>query len=327
VNAILSNINNRTRLPKLGVVRLGVKDGSGRPQEVGHFILDIEDSNLRSNAQALYGDKPKALDITFFSDRIEDVFRCTLQRWVKDKQGTSRLMCEGTGIEAVEGGRMRSCPCPALGSGCQKKTVLKFLIPRLTIGGYFLMPTRSDNNADNIETSLKLLKRTTGGLMSEMRLKRTEGYATVNGVRTRKFYVAVEGHLAMGPAMPASAVPSAVKPHEETSAKGQRVAGMTSLGTLLQPPDACTLARQEELRLRDGRGKVREKIRLFIMEPGAEAAAEQYSCIRFSKKSFEDLSVDQLLELWHSIDDETTLGDIYTIFLANQRGLPEVQRG
>jgi hypothetical protein len=304
-----------------------VKDGSGWPQEVGHFILDIEDNNLRSNAQALYGDKPKVLDITFFSDRIEDVFRCTLQRWVKDKQGISRLLCEGTGTEAIEGGRMRLCPCPALGSGCQKKTVLKFLIPRLTIGGYFLLATRSDNNADNIETGLKLIKRTTGGLiMREMSLKRTEGYATVNGVRTRKFYVALEGHYAV-PAITAAAVP-AVKPQEGTPAAGQSVAGMTSLGTLLRPPDACTLARQEELRLRDGRHKVREKIRLFIMEPGAEAAAEKYACIRFSKKCFEDLSVDQLLELWHSIDDdETTLGDIYTIFLASRSGLPEVQRG
>jgi hypothetical protein len=163
--------------------------------------------------------------------------------------------------------------------------------------------------------------------MSEVRLKRTEGYATVNGVRTRKFYIALEGHLTMVPAIIAAAVPAAVKPYEETLAMGQRVAGMTSLGTLLRPPDACTLARQEELRLRDGRGKVREKIRLFIMEPGAEAAAEQYACIWFSKKSFEDLSVDQLLELWHSIDDETTLRNIYTIFLTSQRGLPEVQRG
>lgn len=320
----ISNIRNRTRLPKLGVVRLGVKDASGRPQEVGHFILDIEDPDLRDKSRVLYGDKPEVLDITFFSDRTEDVFRCTYNRWVKDK-GVSRLICEGDGVEAVERGQKRSCPCPALGKECQRKTVLKFLLPELTKAGYFLLATRSINNADNIETGLNLVQQSMGALTKTvMRLRRTTGYADVNGARIKKYYVALESRKLL----PVTPVPvpeikptlQAVRSPEASAAIDEKTGELISIGNILRLPDAATLARQQDRRLREGRQKVKEKIKVYIMEPGVDAALQQYACSRFSKRRYEDLTVDELIELWHSIDDDrNTVGDIYSIVLSNKR--------
>ncbi len=73
--------------------------------------MDIEDPDLRNRGKVIYGDKPEVLNIAFFSNTIEDVFRCTYNRWV-DNKGVSRLLCEGNGVEAVERGQKRSCPCP-----------------------------------------------------------------------------------------------------------------------------------------------------------------------------------------------------------------------
>jgi hypothetical protein len=135
----VSSIVNRPRLPRLGVVRLGTRDGSGRRVECGHFIIDPEDSDIKSRAREVYGEAPSSIEITFYTDDLSEVFRCTYQRWAKDKKGVPYLLCEGNGTVAIEAptDRERPCPCHFLGRECRKTTVLRFLLPKVSMTGYW----------------------------------------------------------------------------------------------------------------------------------------------------------------------------------------------
>jgi hypothetical protein len=69
-----------------------------------------------------------------------------------------------------------------------------------------------------------------------------------------------------------------------------------------------------ERRLVAGQAKVREKIKLHIRDPRAVAALEDYACARFDRQRFDDLTVEQLLELWHDIDGKKgVVGEIYKL--------------
>lgn len=303
----VQSIMNQPSLSRIGVIRLGVKDARGRSQEVGHFIFDIEDSELREKAFSFYGQKPTTLDITFFSDVIDDIFRCTLQRWGKSKTGTPYLVCEGDGNTAISEGAKRPCPCSAIETKeCRKTTVLKFLIPGISIGGYFRLATKSKHSAPDIQTALRLVRETTRGLiMRPFKLRRTEGYAKINGIKMKKYFVSLECH---------GALPAAVLDSKEPVSHGAPV--IRQCPPLLPPftGDQFSISYRNEKRLRRGRRMVKEKIKLFIMNPHSESALENYAIQYFKKASFNDLTVEELLELWHDIEDKPeTVGRIYEL--------------
>ncbi len=148
-------------------------------------------------------------------------------------------------------------------------------------------------------------------------LRRTTGYADVNGVRVKKYYVAL---------LPLKVLAETDKtPAAAAVNKAEKSGALTSIREILKPPDAATFVRQQEKQLRERRRKVREKIKVHIMEPGADEALQLYACARFSKVRYEDLTADQLQELWYAIDDdENTVGDIYSILLRNKTKSLEV---
>ena len=301
----IPNITNTPRLNKAGVIRLGIRE-NGKPREVGHFIFDIDDPDLSRKAHKIYGEYPRAIDIVFFSDRLEDIFRCTLQRWGKSRKGTPYLLCEGNGLAAVSEGEGKECPCDALRNReCRKTTVIKFLIPNITMAGYFLLATKSEYSAQLIETALKLVQRSTGGIiMRPFTLKRTEGYAEVNAVKTKKYFVSLEAHQAV-PNIDSDQVGQIRKQGEHDIASA----------TWLNSEDReLSLKRLQQHRVEKGRAMLKHKVRLIIANKHAETALEEYACKKYNAPSFDDVRVEQLLELWHAMeDDRDVVQKIYTI--------------
>lgn len=310
----VSNIVNRSRLAKLGVIRLGSKDSTGKPKEIGHFIINTETA-IAERARQIYGSSPTSLDVSFYSDRVDEMYRCTYQKWGRSKKnGTPHLACEGNGQEAVasEGAGVEkqvTCPCPALGRDCKKTTVIKLLLPKISMTGYFILATKSENNAQTIQTGIELVYRITGGLsMRPLRLTRTEGFAEVNGFKIKKYFLALT--LDEEAWERANAKRDAL-PH--ASSDGQRQQ-LERIKPVIPPfEENSTRARiEEERRQTKGRAMVREKIKLHIKHPDAEKALETYACSHFDKASFEELTADQLLELWHKIDPKKEmLGEIF----------------
>lgn len=74
------------RLPRLGKIALGVKDERGIPRAVDYFVVPPE-------VQAIYGPKPKELDILIPSEDIDSFFPIFLKRY-GEQYG---LLCRGDG--------------------------------------------------------------------------------------------------------------------------------------------------------------------------------------------------------------------------------------
>ena len=320
----IPNITNRSRLARVGVIRLGVRDQNGRGVEVGHFILDIEDSALAIKACELCGDKPTELDIEFYSDNLDEFFRCTFQKWGRSGNGKSLLECEGNGREAVAMGKRLPCPCPSLGRACRKTTRLNFLIPGITKSGFFRLVTKSEHSTEQIETTLR---RAAGLLNRHFKLQRTEGYAEIRpGVKERKFYVS----LILAPA----GEPESAGGHRHTGGPAGGGFGEAAgpvqgaiddfksmkegLERLISPSleEDFIEKRHQAQRLETGRKRVKEKVKQFFINPRAEFALEQYACRRFGKLTFDDLNIKELLDLWHALgEDPQAVRDIHELLI------------
>ena len=309
----VSNIVNEPKLIRLGTIRLGIKK-DGKITEIEHFVLDIEDQDIKEKAITIYGKKPKELDITFFTDNMSEVFQCKYQRWGKSKKGTSYLICEGNGDEAYDSeGNPQNCPCSFLGKECKKTTVLKFLIPRASMGGYFILSTRSEHNARVFETTLNLVLKATGGLTMQMlKMKRTEGYSTVNGIKTKKYYVSLvwdkgldEIETLTNGSRSLIAYSEPIEPIDDPQQENADIPEQSSI----QTPSS-----DDSDRVQHGRRKVIEKLNQHVKGPYSEEALKLYACQRYSVISFDYLSVDELLELWHGLDkDYGMVHEIYRI--------------
>lgn len=297
----VSNIVNQPKLCKVGTIRLGEKQ-NGTPTETGHFIIDIEsDPMLAARAKELYGEKPNSIDITLYSDNPDDCYRCTYQMWGAGNKGTAVLKCEGNGVEAYDNaGQRKTCPCDNLGKKCRKTTILRFLIPSITMGGYFMLSTRSEHNARVIDTTIQLVQKATGGLvMRPMRLVRTEGVANINGIVTKKYFLSL---LWTGGMNSASAT-------IETTAMTESAPAAIEYSQEDSTPTAPDIERVIK-----GREKVKEKLKEFVKGPFVERALEVYACERYGRQSFNDLTVEDLLDLWRSIaKGNGSTGGIYNI--------------
>ncbi|MGD1076393.1 MAG: hypothetical protein ABR903_10020 [Thermodesulfovibrionales bacterium] len=86
---------------------------------------------------------------------------------------------------------------------------------------------------------------------------------------------------------------------------------MKSIGEILPAslnlvPNSDASQNHERKRLEDGRKKVKEKIKAFSVNPRAQEALEEYVFERF-KRPFEELTISELLTLWHEIGEEPTV--------------------
>ena len=154
------SVSQIRRLPRLGKIRLGVvvKTSSGveYPREVDYFVCPAE-------VQAVYGEKPKALDIMFPVENEELLFPQFLGAY-----GSShKLLCHGDGETAdrwnkeTKAWEERACPCEWLdvkSKKCAKRANLMVILPKINLGGIYQIDSGSFNSIVNINSYFEYLQ-------------------------------------------------------------------------------------------------------------------------------------------------------------------------
>ena len=164
----IKDFKGRARIPRLGKIRLGERvkgEKSDYPKAVDHFVCPIE-------VRAVYGDKPKKLDITFHSDELEEVFPQYYKRYGK----STGLVCKGDGEIAnqinPETGEFEEVECA--GRNCQYwkddkcKTIgnLYFMIHGVNRFGVYQLDTSSYNSILNVDGGIEYAKKLTRGRLA-----------------------------------------------------------------------------------------------------------------------------------------------------------------
>jgi len=177
----INELSKRRRLPRLGKIRLGIKEktsvpckckeknpdkkpvltcriceGTGyifRPKEVDYFVCPPE-------VQAIYGEKPKELPIMFPVEN-EEVF---FQQWYM-RYGYGVLKCIGDGINArtwdeeKNGFRTIPCPCEQLeNKRCMRQALLQFLLYEVPGAGVWQINTSSKNSIIDINSGIEYIR-------------------------------------------------------------------------------------------------------------------------------------------------------------------------
>lgn len=304
------------KLAKRGTIRLGVRE-SGSIKEVDYFIIDIEDIALKEKALSTYGTNPRELDITFYTDSVEEIFRHSFQLWGSSQKGTPALKCEGDGEKAIEYTpgtdveKDKVCPCEKYPKYCRKTGALKFLLPKLTMGGYFTMTTRSDHNIKIIKTVLDLVLRATGGLMLRpLKLKRVAGRVNINGIITKKYFVEIvwdQGIDEIGSEVVKLPILTESFPLIDSNYGDNIADNIVEVKDSEVAWDALTGNEETKLAL----DKVTEKVKIKVRGPFINNAVEVYACERFGVGSTSGLRIDDLRRLWKEVESEDVIRKIW----------------
>lgn len=150
----IKGLSDKTRLPRLGTIRLGLKvrnsKGVEYPQETDYFVCP-------EKVVKKYGAKPTELEVMIPSNNIEEIFPMSYKFY-----GASRgLKCQGNGEVAVrvndESKEMEEipCPCSLLDDGkCKQTANLMVMIPKVSVGGVYQIRTSSYNSIIDIQSYL-----------------------------------------------------------------------------------------------------------------------------------------------------------------------------
>jgi hypothetical protein len=158
--------NIGSRIPRLGKIRIGIKEeGKNYPKGVDYFVCPEE-------VQAVYGERPKKLNILFHSDDIEEVFPQYYKRY---GMGTG-LVCKGDGETAsainTKSGEFEEIEC--LGTECSFYTSnkckrignLHFMIVGVNRLGVYQLDTSSINSIVNVNGGIEYAKLMTKGRLA-----------------------------------------------------------------------------------------------------------------------------------------------------------------
>jgi len=164
----IKDFEGRGRIPRLGKIRLGEKvhgEKSDYPKATDHFVCPTE-------VRAVYGDKPKKLEISFHTDKIEEIFPQYYKRYGK----STGLVCKGDGEIAnlinPETSEFEEIECLGRGCDCWKKDQCKtignlyFMVRGVNRFGVYQLDTSSYNTILNINGGLDYAKRLTGGRLA-----------------------------------------------------------------------------------------------------------------------------------------------------------------
>jgi hypothetical protein len=171
---MIKGVSEIRRLPRLGKIYLGDKEQGDKgpyPRATDHFVIkDLPE------VVAVYGKKPKELDIMFPVNDLEIVF----PQWYK-RYGKSGLLCRGDGETAEmvdkDTGEIKKIPCPGMEctwfqqKHCRYLAHLQFLLPKVSILGVYQIDTSSYHSIININSTLQLLRAVTGGRIAMIPLK------------------------------------------------------------------------------------------------------------------------------------------------------------
>lgn len=183
----ITGISETRRFPRLGKIRLGIKaktaQGKEYPKDVDYFVVPDE-------VAAVYGDKPKVLEIVFPVEDLTFIFPQAYKSY-----GNGVLKCKGNGVEAIrlddKGNPVEvQCPCPALDDGkktCHQVANLSFLLPKVSMAGVYQIDTGSIHNIININSALDYARGMLGKIAwITFRLERVPQIVTYQGKKSTK---------------------------------------------------------------------------------------------------------------------------------------------
>jgi len=170
-NMPIKDFQGRGRIPRLGKIRLGIKDKTKKnveyPKAIDYFLCPIE-------VRAVYGDKPKKLQIAFHSDNLEEVFPQYYKRYGK----STGLVCKGDGEIAncinTDTGEFEETECPGRECDYYKKNKCKaignlyFMIRGVKRFGVYQLDTSSYNTILNVNGGIEYAKKLTGGRLATL---------------------------------------------------------------------------------------------------------------------------------------------------------------
>lgn len=151
----INGLSERRRLPRLGVIRGGIKKKSAKtgkeyPVETPHFVCPDE-------VRMIFGDEPTELRIMFPINEIDAIFPQSL-KWYGSSKG---LKCHGDMkmafrfSEEKQDWFERACPCELLDQGkCKQTGVLMFMIPEVSVGGIYQIRTSSYNSIVDLNSGI-----------------------------------------------------------------------------------------------------------------------------------------------------------------------------
>jgi len=201
----IKGVSDIRRLPRLGKVRLGIKEtstktGNPYPKAVDYFVCD-------DRVKAIYGEKPKELKILFPIDEEP-------QQWLRCYSFTRGLICKGDGETAMmlvdkETGALAnrdsketelkevSCDpndCPSYrDKQCRRVMNLQFLLPEVEGFGVWQLDTSSFYSIVNINSALSLLKNIIGKIsMIPLKLKLIEQDVQPEGKKKKVHVLSLE---------------------------------------------------------------------------------------------------------------------------------------
>lgn len=181
----IKGISDVRRMPRIGKIRLGVRETSRRtggefPRAVDYFVCNPDQSTTEAAAKAfhaVYGDRPRELDIMFPVEDKDKFF----EQWYRRYGSGTGLLCKGDGEAAVEcdreTGEIREVECdPCSCEWLQKKHcrpvgTLQFLLYRVPGVGVWQIDTGSYHSIVNINSAVDFIKGLTGGRIAMIPLK------------------------------------------------------------------------------------------------------------------------------------------------------------
>jgi len=170
---MIKGLSEIRRLPRIGKIRLGVKNrnqqGVQYPSAVDYFVFEDKNTpkEVLEKIKNLYGEKPRKLMIKFFSNDLEQIFPQFLKYYSK-----GQLICRGDGEKArrrQENGEISDIlcsykECPYYQQRmCRPVAHLKFYLEGVP-GGFFQIDTSSVNSIININTKIEQLKLIHGNI-------------------------------------------------------------------------------------------------------------------------------------------------------------------
>lgn len=155
----IKNVSDIRRLPRLGKIRLGEKEVSKRTGAEYPKALDY--FNCPPEVQAVYGEKPRVLDI-MFPVGDQNVF---FPQWYKRYNQTTGLVCKGDGETATmsQNGEMIEIEClpdeceAYAKKHCRRLANLQFLLPKVPGIGIWQIDTTSFYSIININSALAMI--------------------------------------------------------------------------------------------------------------------------------------------------------------------------
>lgn len=168
----IKGLSSIRRLPRLGKIRLGEKalskNGNPYPRAVDYFVCPPE-------VQAVYGEKPRELDIMF---PVEDQ-NIFFPQWYKRYGSTTGLVCKGDGETAImwQDGEMIEIECVPdecewyAKKHCRRLANLQFMLPKVPGLGIWQIDTTSFYSIININSALDMIRAVTGGRVHMIPLK------------------------------------------------------------------------------------------------------------------------------------------------------------